>query len=68
MNQWELFFHGGELAVLIFGVAAPIVWSSMRLRSLLKDFPPHRHIAGRIIYPSGYEPTDTEANRAAQGS
>lgn len=63
MNQWELVFHAGELGVLIFGVAAPIIWSALRLRSVLKDFPPHRHINGTIIYPSGYAPTDLERTR-----
>jgi hypothetical protein len=57
MSQAELIFHVIDLAVLIFGVATPIVWAVLRLRSILLDFPPHRHLAGGIIlYPKGYAP------------
>lgn len=63
MSPAELTFHFAELAVLVFGVAAPIIWSSMRLRSILKDFPPHRHINGSIIYPAEYAPTEVERPR-----
>jgi hypothetical protein len=60
VSQLELWFHGIELAVMIFGVAAPIIWSAFRLRSVLKDFPPHRHLNGKVIYPIGYAPSRTE--------
>lgn len=60
MSQWEIIFHVAELAVLIFGVAAPLIWSWLRLRSLLKDFPPHRHVDGVILYPQGYTPGRVE--------
>ena len=59
MNQWEFIFHGAELFILAFGVAAPIIWSALRIRSILQDFPPHRHIGSRILYPKGYEPPKT---------
>lgn len=51
-----LWLQIAELAVLIFGAAAPSIWTALRLRSILKDFPPHRHIRGGILYPKGYEP------------
>jgi hypothetical protein len=57
MNQWEFIFHGAELFILAFGVAVPIILSSLRIRSILKDFPPHRHIGSRIFYPKNYEPS-----------
>lgn len=60
MNGAELNFHVAELAVLVFGVAAPIIWSTLRLRSIFKDFPPHRHINGTILYPADYAPTEVE--------
>ncbi|HLW51288.1 MAG TPA: hypothetical protein VKW06_00465 [Candidatus Angelobacter sp.] len=31
-----------------------------RLIGILRDFPPHRHVNGHIIYPDGYEPTAIE--------
>ncbi len=64
MKQWEFIFHASELGVLVFGVAAPIVWSAFRLRSLLKDFPPHRHLNGKILYPKGYAPGEIEEQRS----
>ena len=38
-------------------IGAPLWWSAIRLASILKDFPPHRHQNGDILYPKGYEPT-----------
>jgi hypothetical protein len=61
MNTLELWFHGAELTVMIFGVAAPVLWGAARLRSIMKDFPPHRHLNGKIMYPAGYAPGKTEA-------
>lgn len=55
----ELWFHAIEIVVMFFGVAVPIIWGVVRISSLLKDFPPHRHVNGQILYPSGYEPTET---------
>lgn len=63
MPETELLFHGAELLVLIFGVAAPMIWSALRIRSILRDFPPHRHINGSIIYPAEYVPTEIERQR-----
>jgi len=31
-----------------------------RLMGVFKDFPPHRHDNGHIIYPKGYEPTPVQ--------
>ena len=60
MNPLEFWFHGIEISVLVFGVAAPMIWSAMRLRSILKDFPPHRHVNGKVFYPAGYAPARAE--------
>ena len=62
-NNYDLWFHAAELFVMIAGVAAPMVWSTLRISSLLKDFPPHRHIDHRIIYPAGYAPPKSEESR-----
>lgn len=58
--SWEIIFHGVEVVVLIFGVAWPMLQSANRLKSILQDFPPHRHINGKILYPVGYTPTEPE--------
>jgi len=57
---YELWFHGVEVLILLLGVALPMWRSSQRLRSILMDFPPHRHTNGKILYPKGYEPSKSE--------
>lgn len=53
----ESWFHAAEIFVMIvFG--SPLVWSALRIASLLKDFPLHRHLNGKILYPRGYEPQE----------
>jgi len=37
-------------------IGAPIWYGAVRLSSIMKDFPPHRHDNGHILYPKGYEP------------
>lgn len=56
----ETYFHGVEVLILLFGVALPMLRSSQRLKNILQDFPPHRHVGEEddknIIYPRGFEP------------
>lgn len=59
----EDWFHVTEIAILLFGVAAPITYGVIRLVAMLKDFPPHKHINGKILYPKGYEPGQVETLR-----
>jgi hypothetical protein len=51
--------HGGELSVLLL-----LLWRGAkfinRLDSVNKDYPPHRHIGDRIIYPRDFPPAETE--------
>ena len=54
----EVWFHGAELFVMVFGMATPLLWGTFRLMSLLRDYPPHRHINGSILFPKGYEPPE----------
>ena len=49
-------FHIAELLVLL-GVAWRVVSVANRVMSVLRDFPPHRHDNGNVIYPHGFEPT-----------
>lgn len=32
-----------------------------RVLDILKDYPPHRHVNGKIIFPKGFEPTEEES-------
>ena len=45
-----------NVAVVIFGIGT----LRGELRRIWKDFPPHRHINGKILFPADYEPTDLE--------
>lgn len=47
--------HIGE-ALTILGVGWKIVTKLTRIASLLEDFPPHRHVNGKIVYPKDYSP------------
>lgn len=33
-----------------------MVRAANRIVDVLKDFPPHRHVGSRILYPKGFEP------------
>ena len=48
--------HIAEILV----IGAPLWWGAIRLASIFKDFPPHRHTNGHIFYPKGYEPGKME--------
>lgn len=52
----ETYFHGAEVLILLLGIALPAWKNNSYLKSVLKNFPPHLHTNGDIIYPDGYEP------------
>lgn len=54
--NFDLQFHIAEL-LTILTAAFFVIRAANRVWSVLKDFPPHRHINGSIFYPSGFEPT-----------
>ncbi len=56
---WDLSFHVGE-ALAIGAAAWRVILAANRVSTVLKDFPPHRHINGNVIYPDGYAPTAIE--------
>lgn len=57
--SFDLTFHVAEL--LVIGAAAwRVIVAANRVSSLLKDFPPHRHVNGSVIYPDGYQPTPVQ--------
>lgn len=37
------------------------------IRKALEEYPPHRHINGRILYPKDFQPGETEQLAAAGG-
>jgi hypothetical protein len=37
-----------------------VIRAANRVYNVLRDFPPHRHINGKIIYPEGYDPPRVE--------
>lgn len=51
--------HGGELAAF-GGIAWKVIQRLNRDESLRNDYPPHRHLGGRIVYPREYTPAETE--------
>ena len=55
----DLTFHAAELLVLL-GVAWKVISALNRFTGILRDYPPHRHINGKIIFPDGYTPTKAE--------
>lgn len=54
---FDLTIHLAELLIMA-GVAWRVIRAANRIESVLKDFPPHRHINGNVIYPVGFEPTE----------
>lgn len=65
----EIQFHLAELGIL-FSIAITVVVTSIRtgriigrLEGMFKDFPPHRHINGHIVYPDGFVPSSIEDMR-----
>ena len=56
MWSFDNLLHVIEIVVL----GAPIWWGAIRLSSIMRDFPPHRHDNGNILYPKGYEPSRPE--------
>jgi hypothetical protein len=60
MLDWLL--RGGNAAFLL--AAFTVLWrvnlKLSRDESLKSDFPPHRHINGKILYPREYEPAKVE--------
>lgn len=40
--------------------AVKVIRAADRVTSVLRDFPPHRHVNGLIVYPDGYAPSIVE--------
>ena len=52
----DLTIHAAE-ALTILGVGIAALRKLDRILSILEDYPPHRHVNGKVIYPKNYEPS-----------
>lgn len=54
----DLLLHGGNVGVLALAawVGIKVLNRLNRDESLRRDYPPHRHINGSVVYPAEYEP------------
>ena len=57
--SFDLWFHSGELLTLVVA-GARVIRAANRVLDVMKDFPPHRHVNGHVIYPEGYPPAPIE--------
>lgn len=55
----ELVFHGTEIVVIGAGFWK-LVRVATRLLDVMEDFPPHRHVNGKVLFPKGYAPPRIE--------
>lgn len=66
LSSWPTLEAGNLLALLL------IFWRLSRaagaMERIIKDFPPHRHIAGEIVYPAGYSPGSVQSDQGIYGS
>lgn len=58
----DLLLHGGDLGAFFFVIYVGYKVNNRlnRDESLRRDYPPHRHINGSVIYPSEYEPAQVD--------
>lgn len=61
----ELYTHLAEIVVLA-GFGWRIIRKLTGILDALKEYPPHRHVNGKILYPKDYEP-GREAKLATTG-
>lgn len=58
--NFDITVHVAELLTII-AAAFFVVRAANRVWYLLKDYPPHRHVNGSIVYPPDFEPTKVQA-------
>lgn len=58
----------------IVGFAITIVTNQLsqsrtrgEFRSIMRNFPPHKHVNGKILYPAEFPPPEIEGNGKAYG-
>lgn len=52
---------------MIQGPIAVALWKVVRFMNVQKDFPPHRHINGHVLYPKDYAPEPEQTRGHAAG-
>jgi hypothetical protein len=62
----DILFPAGNFTILL-AIAWKVNRMANRILDVLEDFPPHRHVNGKIIYPSDYKPPVVES-MGVQGS
>lgn len=55
----DIWFHSGELLTLVIA-GMRVIRAANRVLDVMKDFPPHRHVNGHVIYPEGFPPAAVE--------
>lgn len=63
MGEWlDLVIHGGSSAVIVAAVF--VLWKFKeyldRRESLDKNYPPHLHVNGKVVYSKEYPPATIE--------
>jgi hypothetical protein len=57
--SYDHIWHLAELLPIAFACWR-MFRAANRILDVMKDFPPHRHINGSILYPSGFAPSAIE--------
>lgn len=57
--SFDLTFHTAEL-LTVLTAAFFVIRAANRVYSVLRDYPPHAHINGSIVYPEGFPPPVTQ--------
>jgi hypothetical protein len=57
----------GNSAILVI-VAWRVIRAINRVMDVLKDYPPHRHINGSILFPDGFQPTPVQRLDGGRGN
>ncbi len=55
------------VVVVIMGVVWKVLVKVSRIMEALADYPPHRHVNGKILFPKGYEPGAVERMSPSEG-
>jgi hypothetical protein len=55
--HWDGTISLGNILTIIFG-AGPVFYIALKTYWLLKEYPPHKHLNGHIIYPTGVTPQE----------
>lgn len=65
LGTWDLLLRGGESSLLLGAIVTGIrvIRALDRNQSIMRDYPPHRHINGKVLYPDDYPPSRVDELR-----